>query len=45
MYQFLDTFSEAEHYKKALLSIAKRAEIKAEDAREALAQITEEALA
>ena len=43
MYQFLDTFSEAEHYKKALLSIAKRAEIKAENAREAIAQITEDA--
>jgi hypothetical protein len=45
MWKQLDEFDTAEHYRKALLSIAKRAEIKAEDAREALSQLTEEATA
>jgi hypothetical protein len=45
MWKELETFNTAEHYKKALESIAKRADREANHAREALAQLTEEALA
>lgn len=43
MWKELETFDTAEHYRKALQSIANRADKEAERTREALAQLTEEA--
>jgi hypothetical protein len=45
MWKELETFDTAEHYKKALDSIAKKADREASQAREAIAQLAEEALA
>jgi hypothetical protein len=45
MREALETFDTAEHYKQALERIAKRADKEAERTREALAQLTQEALA
>lgn len=45
MWKELETFNTAEHYKQALDRIAKRADREANRAREALANLTEEALA
>ena len=41
----LEAFDTAEHYKKALKSIAKRKQIEADEAREALANLNDEVLA
>jgi hypothetical protein len=45
MWKELETFDTAEHYKKALESIAKRADRESNQARQTLASITEGALA
>jgi hypothetical protein len=41
MYQELDSFNTVEHYKKALESIARRADREANQAREAVASLEE----
>lgn len=45
MYKALDSFDTVEHYKKALESIARQADREANQARQAITEITEEATA